>query len=113
MYTLAGAAYMELHLCMGQFASPSQDATQVATWLQHLLPPARSSQLLPALHCAAYALNEQVSMGLGMRDSLSDVGADHQGFLCLVRLSIFLTKWLLLMTGIVDEQTVIGKRLVP
>lgn len=113
VYTLAGAAYMELHLSIGQFPSPSQDATQLATWLQDFPLPARSPQLLPALRCAAYALNEQVSMGLGMRDCLSDIGADPQAFLCLVRLSVFLIKWLLLMAGIVDEQTVTGKQVVP
>lgn len=113
VYALAGAAYMELHLSIGLFPSPSQDATQVATWLQNLPIPDRSPQLVPALRCAATALNEQVSMGLGMRDCLSDIGADPQGFFCLVRLSIFLIKWLLLMTGIVDEQTVTGKQLVP
>lgn len=110
---LAGAAYMELYLSIGQLPSPSQDATHVATWLQSFSLPARSPHLLPALHCAAYALNEQVSIGLGMRNCPLDVTADPQGFLCLVRLSIFLTKWLLLMAGIVDEQTVTGKHLVP
>lgn len=48
-----------------------------------------------------------------MRDCLLDVRADPQGFLCLMRLSILLIKWLLLMAGIVDEQTVTGKQLVP
>lgn len=110
---LAGLAYMELHLPAGQFPSLSQDATRVATWLQSFPLPARSPQLLPALRCAAYALNEQVSIGLGLRNCPLDVSADPQGLLCLVRLSIFLTKWLLLMTGIVDEQTVTGKQLVP
>lgn len=109
---LVGAAYMELHLTLGQLPSHSQDASQVATWLQDLPHPSRSPQLLPALRCAVYALDEQVSMGLGMRDCLLDIGADPQGFLCLVRLSIFLTKWLLLMAGIVDEQTIRGKQLV-
>lgn len=110
---LAGAAYMELHLTIEQLPSPSQDATGVASWLQNLPLPARSPQILPALRCAAYALNEQVSMGLGVRDCLLDISSDPQGFLCLVRLSIFLTKWLLLMADIVDEQTVTGKQLVP
>lgn len=108
----AGAAYVEQHLTLGQFPSPSQDATQVATWLQDLPLPTRSPQLLPALRCAVYALHEQVPMGLGMRDCLLDISADPQAFPCLVRLSIFLIKWLLLMAGIVDEQTVTGKQLV-
>lgn len=112
VYALAGVAYMELHLSIGQFPPPSQDATQVATWLQNLPIPDRSPQLLPALRCAATALNEQVSMGLGLRHCLSDIGADPQGFLCLVRLSRFLTKWLLLMAGIADEQIIKGKQLV-
>lgn len=112
VYALAGAVYMELHLTIGQLPSPLQDATQVATWLQDLPLPARSPQLLPPLRCAVYALDEQVSMGLGMRDCFFDIGADLQGSLCLVRLSTFLTKWLLLMASIVDEQTVKGKQLV-
>lgn len=111
VYALAGAAYMELHLNIGQLPSPSQDSTQVAAWLQNFPLPARSPQLLPALRCAAYALNEQVSMGIGMRDYLSDLGAGPQGFLCLARLSLFLVKWLLLMRAIVDEQIVTGKQL--
>lgn len=109
---LTGAAYMELHLTIGQFPSPLQDATQVATWLQDFPLPTRSPQLLPALRCAVYALDEQVSMGLVMRDCLLNISADPQGFLCLVRLSIFLTKWLQLMAGNFDEQTVTGKQLV-
>ncbi|KAH8762546.1 hypothetical protein F5883DRAFT_560689 [Diaporthe sp. PMI_573] len=100
---LAGVAYMELHLNTGQFPSPSQDSAQLATWLQDLPFPAQSPQLFPALRCALYALNEQVSMGLGLRSCPLDIGADHQGFLSTVRLSIFLVKWLQLMAGIVHE----------
>lgn len=110
-YALAGVAFMQLHLAIGQFPSTSQDATQLATWLHNLPLPARSPRLFPALRCAAYILNEQVSIGLGIRNSPLDIDADPQGILCAVRLSIFLVKWLLLMAGTDHEQTVTGKQL--
>lgn len=113
VYALAGVAYTELHLATGQFPSSSQDATQLATWLHNLPLPTRSPRLFPALRCAAYILNEQVSSGLGMKNCPLDIDADPQYFLCAVRLSIFLVKWLLLITNIVHEHAATGKQLVP
>lgn len=46
-----------------------------------------------------------------MRNSPLDIDTDPQGFLCAVRLSVFLVKWLLLMAGIDHEQTLTGKQL--
>lgn len=113
VYALAGVAYTQLHLAIGQLPSSSKDATQLATWLHNLPLPARNPRVFPALRCAAYILNEQVSIGLGVRNCPLGIGADPKDFLCAVRLSIFLVKWLLLMTSIVHEQTATGKQLVP
>lgn len=103
---------MQLHLAMVQLPSNSEDAMQLATWLHGLPLPARSPRLFLALRCAAYILNKQVSNGLGMGHHHSDIGSDPQYFLCAVILSIFLVKWLLLMAGIVHEQTIQGKQLI-
>ncbi|KAI7781488.1 uncharacterized protein LA080_014664 [Diaporthe eres] len=47
-----------------------------------------------------------VSNGLGVRNSPLDIDTDPQGFLCTVRLSIFLVKWLLVIAGIDHEHSV-------
>lgn len=113
VYALSGVAYTQLHLAIGQCSSTSQDATQLATWLHSLPPPARSHRMFPALRCAAHLLSEQVSNGLGMRNSPLGIDTDPQGFLCTVRLSIFLVKWLLVIAGIDHEHSVTDKQLAP
>lgn len=112
MHALTGVAYMQLHLAAGPHPSASQDSTQLATWLHNFPLPARSPRLLPALRYAASMIREQVSTGLGMRSSPSDIGTDPQDFLCAVRLSVFLVKWLLLMACVPNEQPATGKQLV-
>lgn len=112
VHALTGVAYMQLHLAAGPHPSASQDSTQLATWLHNFPLPARSPRLLPALHYAASMIRQRVSTGLGMRSSHSDIGTDPQDFLCAVRLSVFLVKWLLLMAYVPHEQPSTGKQLV-